>query len=207
MALRVVGAGLGRTGTHSLKLALEQLLGARCYDMVEVFGRPADVEVWQRALDGEQVDWDTIFAEYGATVDWPGAALWRELGAVYPDALVLLSVRAPADWWASADRTIFEIARRGPGDDPTGAAWYRMATTMLDQFTRDLDDEATTTGAYLRHNDAVRAAVPSARLLEWHPGDGWEPICAALDLPVPDASFPHVNSTAEFRALAGLDPV
>ena len=79
MTLRVVGAGLGRTGTHSLKLALEQLLGGPCYHMVEVLGRPDQAAVWSRAARGEEPDWTTFLAGYEATVDWPAASFWREL--------------------------------------------------------------------------------------------------------------------------------
>lgn len=206
MVLQVVGAGLGRTGTNSLKFALEQLLGGPCYHMTEVFGRPDDIPVWQAAVDGTVPDWDTFFADYRAAVDWPASAFWRELADAYPDALVLLSTRDVDAWWTSADATIFAISRREPPDDPVFGAQLRMATSMLARrFTPDWRDEDPAKAAYERHNDEVRAAVPAERLLEWHPGDGWEPICAALGLDVPDAPFPHVNSTDDFRAMAGLD--
>jgi len=51
----------------------------------------------------------------------------------------------------------------------------------------------------------VRATVPPERLVDYTAGDGWEPLCKALGVPVPDAPFPHVNSTADFRAMMGLD--
>src|SRR3954463_11175055 len=98
MSLKLVGAGLGRTGTHSLKLALEQVLGAPCYHMLEVLQRPDDITQWQLAADGGDPDWRQLFSEYAATVDWPGASYWREISDVFPDAVVLLSVR-PADEW------------------------------------------------------------------------------------------------------------
>lgn len=206
MTLRVVGAGLGRTGTHSLQLALQQLLGGRCYHMIEVFGRPDDIPVWHRAAEGTVPDWDALFADFRAAVDWPAAAFWRELSAWSPDALVLLSVREDPDaWWKSARDTIFEASVR-PSDDPIFAAQLRMIHALLEHtFTPDWRDEDAAKAAYQRHNDAVRAAVPAERLVEWRPGDGWDPVCAALGLPVPAEPFPHVNSTADFRALAGLD--
>jgi Sulfotransferase domain len=202
MELRVVGAGLGRTGTHSLKLALEQLLGGPCYHMLEVFGRPDDVPRWQRAVDGEPRPWDEILGGYSAAVDWPASAFWRPLSEAYPDAVILLSSRSSADaWYASANETIFEVMRRGgPGDD----AWNRMTTDMLRQFTPNLEDAAATKAAYERHNAEVRATAAPERLVDWQPGDGWEPICRALNVPVPDAAFPHVNTTDEFRVMAGL---
>ena len=96
MTFRVVGAGLGRTGTHSLKLALEQLLGGPCYHMSETFGRPADIPVWHAAANGQMPDWPTFLADYTATVDWPACAFWRPLADEYPDAIVLLSTRSSA---------------------------------------------------------------------------------------------------------------
>jgi len=207
MPLQVVGAGLGRTGTHSLKLALEQLLGTRCYHMIEVFGRPDDIRVWQRAIDGEPPDWRAFFADFGAAVDWPVAGCWAEISAAFPDALVLLSTRDTDEWWASASHTIFDVARRGePPDDPVMVELVAMIGDMFDRrFTPGWRDEATAKAAYEEHNRTVRAAVPGDRLLEWHPGDGWAPICAALEVPVPSEPFPHVNTTSEFRAMARLD--
>jgi Sulfotransferase domain len=207
MPLQVVGAGLGRTGTHSLKLALEQLLGTRCYHMIEVFGRPDDIRGWQRAIDGEPPDWRPFFADFGAAVDWPVAGFWTEISAAFPDALVLLSTRDTDGWWTSASHTIFDVTRRGvPADEPVMVELQAMIEDMLDRrFTPGWRDEKTAKAAYEAHNQAVRATAPPDRLLEWHPGDGWAPICAALQVPVPREPFPHVNTTSEFRAMARLD--
>ena len=112
MTLKVVGAGLGRTGTMSLKAALEQLLGGPCYHMIEVFEHPEHVAIWNRAMRGEPVDWSEIYAEYVATVDYPNAAVWEQLAAAYPDALVLLSSRDAEGWWTSASNTILESMQR-----------------------------------------------------------------------------------------------
>lgn len=207
MPLQVVGAGLGRTGTQSLQFALPQLLGGRCYHMTEVFGRPDDIPIWQRAVDGELPDWDALFSDYTAAVDWPVAAFWRELAAHYPDALVLLSVRDDADkWWKSAHDTIFEISNHPIPDDPIFGPQLRMVRAMLTtRFTPDWLDADAAKAAYEAHNERVRATIPPERLLVWHPGDGWDPICAALGLAVPAEPFPHANSTADFRAMVGLD--
>ena len=206
MSLRVVGAGIGRTGTHSLKLALEQLLGAPCYHMLEVIEHPEFIPAWQAAVDGEPVDWNAVMQSYAAAVDWPAGAFWRELSEVYPDAIVLLSTRSSADaWWQSANDTIFEISRRPAPPIPAMQAQMKMAKAMLSKrFTPDWEQEDAAKRAYEAHNAGVRASVPPNRLVDWQPGDGWEPICNALGLPVPDAPFPHVNSTEEFRAMLGL---
>jgi Sulfotransferase domain len=205
MTLRVVGAGVGRTGTLSLKLALERLLDGRCYHMFEVVGRPADVPVWHRAFDRDPPDWGEFLADFRATVDWPACAFWRELSEAFPDALVLLSVRDADAWWKSANNTIFEGMSRGAPTEGELVAWWKMTQRMMEAFTPDWQDRAGAIAAYKRHNDTVRETIGGDRLLEWHPGDGWAPICSALGVPVPDEPFPHVNTTDEFRAQFATD--
>lgn len=206
MALQVVGAGIGRTGTHSLKIALERLLGGPCYHMLEVIAHPEYVQYWQDAIDGKPVDWDVVMDGYVAGVDWPVGAFWRELADAYPDALVLLSRRSSADaWWKSASRTIFEVSR-AENAPPEMQGQMKMAQDMLEKrFTTNWIDETEAKQAYEQHLQTVRSEVPAERLLEWQPGDGWEPICERLGVAVPDEPFPHVNSTDEFRMMLGLD--
>jgi hypothetical protein len=205
MTLQVVGAGLGRTGTHSLKLALEQLLGGPCYHMIEVFGHPEHIPLWRDAALGSMPDWDALFDGYVASVDWPGAAFWPELSAKDPDAVVLLSVRDSAEaWWRSANATIFEAIQKGAVAQEM-AEWHEMIDAMLTGFNGDWRQEGPAKAAYEAHNAAVRAAVPASRLVDYRAGDGWEPLCKALGVPVPDGPFPHVNSTEDFRAMTGLD--
>jgi hypothetical protein len=209
MALRVVGAGLGRTGTASLQLALQQLLDGRCYHMGETFGRPDDVPVWHAAATGTMPAWNQFLSEYVATVDWPACAFWRELSAANPDAVVLLSTRSSADaWWKSAHETIFQVHKREIPSEHADVMQAQLAmaeAVFVNTFCSDWEDEDAAKRAYDDHNAAVRAGADPGRLLEWQPGDGWEPICAALGVPVPDDPFPHVNSTADFRAMIGLE--
>jgi hypothetical protein len=209
MTLKVVGAGLGRTGTHSLKLALEQLLGGPCYHMLEVFGRPDDIPVWRAAVNGDMPDWNSFLSDYRATVDWPACAFWREISAANPDAVVLLSSRDTDGWWTSANNTIFQIVHREfPPEDLYGRAQMDMALDMLTKtFTPKWQDESESKRAYEAHNADVRASVPADRLIDYRPGDGWEPICEKLGLPVPAEPFPHVNTTDEFRAMSGMEPL
>jgi Sulfotransferase domain len=190
MALRVVGAGLGRTGTMSLKVALERLLGAPCYHMVEVFAHPEHIPAWHAAARGTMPDWHTLLAGYGAAVDWPAAAFWPELSEAFPDAVVLLSVRDPQSWWQSATETIFPTTQKAAGTD-----WHAMAEAVFAaRFTTAVDDPAAAMAAFERHNARVRETVPAHRLIEWRAGDGWAPLCAALGVPVPDEPFPHTNT-------------
>ena len=194
-----MGAGVGRTGTESLKLGLERLLGGPCYHMLEVIAKPERFEDWGRAARGEMPDWDEVFDGYTACVDWPAAAFWPEISAAYPEAVVLLSVRnSPEEWYRSASETIFAIAPdQIPGAGSFAAAFFEM---MAERFTADLQDPVKAMAAYEAHNQRVRDTVPADRLLEWRPGDGWGPICSALGLPEPDEPFPHVNTAEMFQA-------
>jgi len=202
MELAVVGAGVGRTGTHSLKIALEQLLGGPCHHMVEVMGNPTQIAAWTDAIEGRPVDWREVLADYRAIVDWPGGSFWRELSGAFPDALVLLSVRDPESWYRSASSTIFAAMGNMP---PELRPWIdEFMKVMRERFSDRLDDPTAMMDAFVRHNDAVRAEVPASRLLEWTPTDGWDPICARLGLPVPADPFPVTNTTDEFRAMFGM---
>jgi hypothetical protein len=198
--LRVVGAGLPRTGTQSLQLALEELLGGRCYHMREIPGHPFDLgEGWNRALAGDTGDLETLLDGYVASVDWPASMFWRALSEANPGALLLLSVRdTPETWWQSMDRTILPIARRAL--EP-GWSEGNGLLDLLERFagTKGCDDPATLTAAYERHNAEVRKSAPPGRLLVWRASEGWEPICRALGLSVPEAPFPWTNRREEWN--------
>lgn len=205
MELAVVGAGVGRTGTHSLKVALEQLLGAPCHHMMEIMGDPTQIPGWIDAIEGRPVDWSAMLTRYRAIVDWPGGAFWPELSAANPDALVLLSVREPEAWYKSASNTIFLSFEHLP---PDLQPWMDSVRGLLrERFSDRFDDPTAMMDAFVRHNEAVRREVPAGRLLEWSPGDGWDPICERLGLPVPNEPFPITNTTDEFREMIGMPPL
>jgi Sulfotransferase domain len=198
--LRVVGAGLPRTGTNSLKIALENLLGGRCYHMREIPGHPFDLgESWDRALAGDTRDLGKVLDGYVASVDWPASMFWRELSKANPDAIILLSLRDSAEtWWQSIDATILPIARRALEPD-----WNegRGLLDLLEHFagTQDWDDPEIMKAAYERHNTEVKRTASPQRLLEWQASEGWEPICRALGLPVPQDPFPWSNRRSEWK--------
>jgi hypothetical protein len=203
MTLQVIGAGLGRTGTASLKLALEQVLDGRCYHMREVTDDLEQDVFWLGAVRGEEHDLAGFLAPYVATVDWPACAFWSELAAACPDALILLSTReSPERWWASMEKTIVPtVKQRAQDSDPLLVRHGRMVRELFERrFCARWDDPAAAMSAYEHHNEDVRRRAEPARLLEWQPGDGWEPICGALGVAVPDSPFPHENSAAEFLA-------
>ncbi|UOQ42856.1 hypothetical protein MUN89_12885 [Halobacillus salinarum] len=199
MDLKIVGAGLPRTGTSSLKKTLEELLGAPCCHMSALPGHPFNLaNGWKEALKTGSTNWDKLLEEYIAAVDWPVSLFWKQLSEHYPDAVVLLSVRENVeDWWESVDSTILKHARKAMSPD-----WQegRDLVAMLEQFTgtKDWDHPEVMKNAYLKHNQEVRNAIPSDRLVEWKAADGWEPICHALNLPVPDKPFPWLNKRNEW---------
>lgn len=197
MAISVIGAGLGRTGTMSLKLALERLGFGPCYHMIEVLHDQARRSPrWEAAADGKPVDWDEIFEGYRSTVDWPGATFWREIVAAYPGAKVILTERDPEDWFRSIQQTIFSRLMPHDPEDP----WARMTTKVVrGMFDGVVDDHDHAIAVFERHNRAVREAIPVEQLLVYEVAQGWEPLCAFLDVPVPDEPMPKTNSTAEFK--------
>ena len=203
MAVRIFGAGFGRTGTLSLKFALEQLGFDPCYHMMEVGKNDGHLETWRAIGRGEFPDWEAFFGPYQATVDWPSCNWWREQLAAFPAAKVILSSRPADAWYRSVMNTIYKFSSEGrASDDPRRQAGAEMAFEVIwDRvFDGRLDDQAHVIDCYERHNAAVRAEVPADQLLEYQPGDGWEPLCAFLDCPVPDTPYPRTNSTEEFNS-------
>lgn len=191
--LKVIGAGFGRTGTESMKTALEMLGFGPCHHMHEVLPSPERVETWRAISRGEPADWDAVFAGYAATVDWPAAYFWRELSAHYPDAKVLLTHRDPEDWYTSMEMTILPVLRQRAPDT--------IGEVLLTQrvFGGNVDDKDAILDAYNRNTRDVQAAFGPDRLLTFQPGDGWEPLCAHLGVPVPDAPYPHRNRPDDFQ--------
>jgi hypothetical protein len=198
MALKVVGAGLGRTGTASLKVALEELGIGRCYHMGEVLQDPAHIDHWLNAADGKP-DWDSLLADYSATVDYPACTFWRELAEYYPEAKVLLSVRDATSWFESTNATILSPKFN---DFVTGSPFGDMLNKVIwDTLDHRMDGREFMVSYFNRRNDEIRAAIPNDRLLVYEVKQGWQPLCEFLDLPVPDKPFPRVNTRDETKQL------
>ncbi len=199
MTLQVIGAGVGRTGTYSLKLALEQLGFGPCYHMEEVFKEaPRRVALWNDALAGKP-DWPALFEGYNAAVDWPVAAFWQELAAAYPEAKIVLSTRSAESWCRSFSDTIFKLMAGRADAPPHVKPWFDMSIGV----TQKSGFHGTMSAAELvkAFNDevaAVKNAIPPERLLVFEVKDGWEPLCTFLDEPVPTIPFPRTNNTEEF---------
>lgn len=208
MSLRVIGAGVGRTGTFSLHLGLATLLRASCYHMFEVTKRPEHIPLWEHTQrEGTPPGgWQTLFDGYAGAVGGPTSGYWRELSAAFPESIVVLSVRDSEEWWNSFSQTVLPVLlrhRENPGA-PDAAVIELGHVTTVQHLTERWADKSAAVAAYEAHNDEVRETVPSGRLVEWSPGDGWTPLCRALDVPEPDEPFPHRNTSAELRAMAGM---
>lgn len=208
MTLEVIGAGFGRTGTLSLKQALEQLGFGPCYHMIETLEHPGHDALWLAIAQGESHDWQTILRGYRATVDWPAVSLWRELIAANPKAKVILTMRDPEHWYESASATIFArmrtfadaLARNDARSlDPARRRHMQMVNAAVanQTFGGNLDRD-NAIAVFNAHNDAVRRAVPPERLLVYESGEGWRTLCAFLGVPVPETPYPKVNTTDDF---------
>jgi len=202
MTLDVIGAGFGRTGTNSLKLALEQLGFGPCHHMFEVRDNPRLVPYWAAAARGQMPDWDELFDGYRSTVDWPSAAFWRELADHYPDAPVILSVRPPEAWFKSVMATIYPSMRDRAGRTPNDRARGDMAWELIVQqtFSGRMDDAAHAMAVFEAHNTEVQRTIAPDRLLTFDVAEGWAPLCRHLGVTVPETPFPRTNSTEQFRS-------
>lgn len=199
MTLEVIGAGFGRTGTMSLKLALEQLGVGPCYHMVEVLGDQATrVPQWNAAAAGE-ADYPKIFAGYASAVDWPVAAFWREVSEVFPNAKVILSTRGVDSWYASFSETILAVLTAPDRWPEPARPWLEMVSkVVIERSLGGRTDRDGVIAAFEAHEAAVKASVPPERLLVFSAKDGWEPLCAFLGKPVPAGPFPRTNTKEEF---------
>ncbi len=197
--MRVIGSGFGRTGTLSLKYALEELGFAPCYHMEEVLKRPAHVPVWQEAARGRPVDWHRLFADYDAAVDFPASVVYRDLMAAFPDAVVVHTVRDPDRWYESTLETIYQGSTLFPRWwlrlVPRLGRWIEMVDLMVwdGLFDGQFENRERAIERFESWTAEVIATVPPERLLVFEVKDGWGPLCEFLDVLQPDREFPNVN--------------
>lgn len=211
--MKVIGAGLPRTATTTQKLALETLGFGPCYHMRDLMADLDQCALWHRAVHGEAV-WDEVFEGYSSTTDWPAAFFWRELADHYPESKIVLSVRDADAWersmrdtvWAiyHSDNLLHHMSRSRYLVDPQWRAWVDLMTEMTwasphGAFAGRYSDREQLISAYHDWNQAVQDEIPSGRLLVWDPAEGWEPLCAFLEVDVPDEPLPQVNDTQGFK--------
>lgn len=216
MGLNIIGAGFGRTGTQSLKRAIEALGFGPCHHMYEVRRSPRQIALWSDIAAGGAADWDAVFDGYGSQVDWPASAYWRETAAHFPQAKVILSLRDPADWYESMMQTIVPSSTIGAESDPDpdGRAGSEIIRRIVLEglFEGRISDRAFAISRFERHLSEVTETIPADRLLVFDVREGWGPLCDFLGCDRPDMAFPSGNSISEFRArkpylASGGDPV
>ncbi len=200
MPLSVIGAGFGRTGTMSIKKALEQLGLGPCHHMEEVIKNPQQLPFWQNAAAGEPVNWDEVFKGYNCSVDWPSGHYWKELAAFYPAAKIVLSVRSPERWWDSYSGTIQKLLEM---KDEIPEEYPRAVLTMADELITQQTfggcvDRESVLAAFQNRIDEVKRVIPESRLLVFEVTQGWAPLCDFLGVPVPEGDFPRCNGKVEF---------
>jgi hypothetical protein len=210
--IKIIGAGFGRTGTLSMKTALEELGFGPCYHMMEVFSHPKHAPVWEAAAKGETVNWKELFNGYQATVDWPGCTFYKEFMQIYPDAKVLLTVRDPEKWYESTQSTIYHrtVRTNAPFSRrllrllrPDILKTVRMINTLIWEgtFNDNFTDKPYAIEIFNQHIEEVKKVVPPERLLVYNVKEGWEPLCAFLGVEVPrNKPFPHLNDRVSFIA-------
>ncbi len=192
--LKVIGAGFGRTGTDSMREALDILGVGPCHHMYEVNAQEQQKLMWRALVQGAIPDWNRLFAGYGSCVDWPSAYYWRELAEFYPQAKVVLTCRTAETWWQSFEKTILGGIQMSSDPESLGLALVRDKV-----FGGRPDDRAHAIATYEENIKAVKATIASERLLVHNLGDGWEPLCAFLRLPVPEQPYPNRNNTQDFQ--------
>lgn len=199
MSMRVIGLGVGRTGTFSMKLALEQLNFGPCHHMEEVDARsPEQIAVWASAANGK-VDWKKAYAGYNSAVDWPTAAFCRELATAYPDAKFILTIRDPESWFASFSQTIVPLIQPTAKTPPELLPFLKMVMAVVQKtgFSIPSTKEEILT-AFHRHIEIVTQTIPADRLLLFDVKQGWKPLCQFLGVAVPTSDFPRTNNTKDF---------
>jgi Sulfotransferase domain len=197
--LQVIGAGFGRTGTMSLKDALQELGFDPCYHMIETFERPDKCALWLQAEQGDQVDWRKLLAGYRATVDWPGCRFYRQLMGVFPEAKVILTTRDPDSWYDSVNATIHtRPAAQEPRPQDDLRTQMVRAVVWDGSLEGKYDDRAAAIGIFYRHIEDVRQYVPTDRLLVFDVREGWQPLCDFLGVDAPRTPFPHLNEAKVF---------
>ncbi|MEN2283648.1 sulfotransferase family protein [Algoriphagus sp. SE2] len=202
MSLKIIGVGVGRTGTYSLRMALNQLGFGPCHHMEEVL-KNMDVQVplWLEASKGNP-DWNAIYDGFNSTVDWPTAAFFRELIKEYPTAKFILTERSPESWADSFGSTIYKLLQGKDKAPEKIQEWLKMGTEVISNtgFPEGLDRDGLMKG-FIAHGKAVRETIPADQLLIFQVKDGWEPLCKFLDVPVPNEEFPRSNNREEFWEL------
>jgi hypothetical protein len=210
MTLQIIGSGFGRTGTMTMKDALGTLSFGPTHHMVEILENPGQLNLWKGHFAGETVDWQDVFAGYNSQVDWPGASVWHQTFTTFPNAQVIHTERPEQEWWASFSKTIgklFGLYQTLPLPPHINVATALMTEGLFENGYGDFKDKDAMIEAYRANNQKVRETIPAEQLLVFNVTEGWAPLCAFLNVAIPDTPFPHHNVRNDFWAVFGGEPV
>jgi hypothetical protein len=206
MALKIIGAGLHRTGTLSLKIALETLGYQKCYHFIELGANPSHLSQWMAASEGQTTDWDALFEGYQATLDFPGQYFYKDLHKAYPNAKVILTVREAERWYESVYNTIYRVYKNADALMPPERKLLAPLDHLLFEvyYQGRFEDKSFMLDFYHQYVEEVKNAIPADKLLVFQVKEGWKPLCEFLDAPIPEnEAFPHVNDTQDFNGFYG----
>ncbi|CAH1210592.1 Sulfotransferase family protein [Candidatus Nitrotoga sp. BS] len=209
--MKIIGCGFGRTGSLSMKIALEQLGFGPCHHMHEVIANPdKHLPYWLAASKGEKIDWDEALAGYESCVDWPTAAYWPALAEHFPDAKILLTTRTAESWYSSISKTIFKVISDGvneaPSDKPNPFGEMLVRMIMKNTFKGNIADRSHCINIFNQNVKSVREGFKGDKLFVYNNGDGWEGLCQWLDVLIPDTPFPRTNNEQEFGNVEFVRP-
>jgi predicted naringenin-chalcone synthase len=210
--VKVIGAGFGRTGTLSLKVALEELGAGPCLHALQSLtaaGSPHGASHWERLANGERIDWREAFDGWGSTVDWLGARFYPEMLDAWPEAKVILSVRDPERWYESCHESLHPTHRLAGAVQSTGPAPAVLQAVdraiWQDVFDGRFSEREHALEVFERHSREVSSRIPADRLLVYDIREGWEPLCEFLEVPIPVTPFPHLNDRSSFWTRFGIE--
>lgn len=214
MELKVIGAGLGRTGTVSLKAALEKLGYTKCYNFPELITHPESISQWENLSQGTQVNWEQLFGGYQSIVDYPGCYFYKEIFEKYKNAKVILTLRDPDKWYTSTLKTIYNprlppkqlisLFLKVPFSKkirtiPRVIRFYDQLI-WKGMFGGRFEEKDHALAVYKQHTKEVQHVVPPEQLLVYRVEEGWKPLCEFLNKPIPsDEPFPHLNIGKDFK--------
>ncbi|MGH3466494.1 MAG: sulfotransferase family protein [Thermocrispum sp.] len=206
--LKLINAGLGRTGTTSLQAALERLGFGPCYHMFDIIGSQQRLEQWEGIVcDGQRPDWAALFEGFTSAVDGPPAIFYREIAEALPDVKIILTTRDAERWYQSTYDTLYQFALRSKDNPPpagsSSARLFRVVNTMVWEglFDGRFADQDYAIEVYRQRNDEIIRSVDPGRLLVYDVTQGWGPLCAFLGVEAPPADFPHANDSASMRTV------
>jgi len=203
--MKLIGAGFGRSGTMSIKAALEKIGYGPCYHMKIALWRPHHLRFYLRAWRGNNVDWKRFYRNYNAVVDWPTCSFYKDLMLEYPDALILLNVREPGDWYDSMFKTIWAIQPAFPWWFPRSVRTIHNEIIWNGNLKGNFEVREKGIEAYKDWIEEVKKTVPSQRLLVYNVEEGWKPLCDFLGVPVPEGEpYPHINERKSFVRIIKL---